>query len=35
MFGNSFVAIVLVASCSLAQAYPALLPYIYSKLIYT
>ncbi|XP_023179813.2 uncharacterized protein LOC111605495 isoform X3 [Drosophila hydei] len=32
MFGNRFVAVVLVASCSLAQAYPALLPYLYSPL---
>ncbi|XP_017873995.1 PREDICTED: mucin-19 isoform X1 [Drosophila arizonae] len=32
MFGNRFVAVVLVASCSLAHAYPALLPYLYSPL---
>ncbi|XP_064553202.1 mucin-2 isoform X3 [Drosophila montana] len=30
MLGNRFVAAVLVVSCSLAQAYPALLPYIYT-----
>lgn len=32
MLGKSFVAVALLASCSLVQAYPALLPYIYSKL---
>ncbi|XP_062125877.1 uncharacterized protein LOC133838705 isoform X3 [Drosophila sulfurigaster albostrigata] len=30
MLGNSFWPILLVASCSLAHAYPALLPYIYN-----